>query len=378
MEIRRTIKTRIYPTKEQAKQIDITLDCCRYIYNHMLARQRKVYKRRSEYLSYYDMQNLLPKMKKYLHWLKDADSRAIKYSCRHLDKAFQKFFKKQGAYPRFKKKHTSSQSYTTEHPTSVRYEERNVSLPKLGKIRHKDKRALPANAKICEATIIKQNDKYCCCISYKYDQDVEPITIDENQVIGLDYSSSKFYVDNNGNKGNVPHFYKDSEKKLARLNKQLSKKVGNKKGERKSNRWNKKHKQIHKLQEHIANQRIDWLHKHSTILADKYDAIIVEGINMTELVQSHKYTQYHKRQYDNGYGMFRDMLEYKLTEKGKRLIRLDKNYPSSKKCSYCGEVQEELSDSIRKWTCPNCNTKHNRDLNASINIRNEGLKLLTV
>ena len=378
MEIRRTIKTRIYPNKAQAKQIDITLGCCRYIYNYMLDRQGKAYKRRGQHLSYYDMQNLLPKMKKYLPWLKEADSHAIQNSCKSLDKAFSKFFKKQAKYPKYRKKHSSTQSYTTQHPTSVRYEEKNVSLPKLGSVKHKDKRSLSNNAKICEATVIKQNDKYYCCISYKYEKDVGPITIDENQVVGLDYSSSKFYVDNNGNKGNMPHFYKDSEKKLAKLNKQLSKKTGNKKGEKKSNRWIKKYKQICKLQEHIANQRKDWLHKHSTLLAEEYDAVIVEGINMTELIQSHKYTQYHKRQYDNGYGMFRDMLEYKLIERGKRFIRLDKNYPSSKKCSCCGEVQEELNDSIRKWTCLNCNTTHDRDINASINIRNEGLRLLAV
>ena len=377
MELRRTIKTRIYPNKTQAKQINITLGCCRYIYNHMLDRQGKAYKRRGQHLSNYDMQNLLPKMKKYLPWLKEADSRAIKHSCKNLDKAFTKFFKKQGSYPRFKKKHSSIQSYSTEQ-IYIKYENRYIVLPKLGNVKHKDKRTLPANAKICEATVIKQNDKYYCCISYKYEKDVEPITINENQVVGLDYSSSKFYVDNNGNKGNMPHFYKDSEKKLAKLNKQLSKKTGNKKGEKKSNRWIKKYKQICKLHQHITNQRKDWLHKHSTLLVEEYDSVIVEGINMTELVQSHKYTNYHKRQYDNGYGMFRDMLEYKMTERGKQLVRLDKNYPSSKKCSCCGEVQEELSDSIRKWICPKCNTMHDRDLNASINIRNEGLRLLAV
>ena len=377
MEIRRTIKTRIYPTKKQAKQIDITLGCCRYIYNHMLDRQQKVYKRRDKHLSYYDMQNLLPKMKRYLPWLKEADGRAIKYTCKNLDTSYTKFFKKQGGYPKFKKKHNSTQSYTTSQ-SYIAFSKNYVVLPKLSNVKHKDKRALPNNAKICEATVIKQNDKYYCCISYKYEKDVEPISIDESQVVGLDYSSSKFYVDNNGNKASMPHFYKDSEKKLAKLNKQISKKVGNKKGEKKSNRWIKKYKQICKLQEHISNQRRDWLHKHSTILANEYDAIIVEGINMNELVQSHKYTNYHKRQYDNGYGMFRDMLEYKLIERGKRFIRLDKNYPSSKKCACCGEMQEELNDSIRKWTCPSCKTTHDRDINASINIRNEGLRLLTV
>ena len=377
MEIIRTIKTRIYPSKEQINQIEITLNCCRFIYNHMLARQEKVYKRRSEYLSYYDMQNLLPKMKKYLHWLKDADSRAIKYSCRYLDKTFQKFFKKQGGYPRFKKKHNSIQSYSTEQ-SYISYKNLFITLPKLGNVKHKDKRSLPSDAKICEATVIKENDKYYCCITYKYEKDVEPISINENQVIGLDYSSSKFYMDNNGNTPNMPHFYKESEHKLAKLNKQLSKKVGSKKGEKKSNRWIKKYKQIYKLHQHITNQRKDWLHKHSTLLAEEYDAVIVEGMNMTELVQSHKYTNYHKRQYDNAYGMFRDMLEYKMTERGKQLVRLDKNYPSSKMCSCCGEVQEELPDNIRKWICPNCNTKHDRDLNASVNIRNEGLKLLTI
>lgn len=134
MEIIRALKMRIYPNDEQKVKIDKTLGTCRFVYNHMLARNKKVYERRNEHLSYYDMQNLLPSMKKYLPWLKESDSQALKYACRQVNKAFDGFFKKKTNFPRFHRKRTSKQSYTTTKKSSISYnpDERKVRLPFLG------------------------------------------------------------------------------------------------------------------------------------------------------------------------------------------------------------------------------------------------------
>lgn len=373
IEIIRGLKMRIYPTKEQQNKIDQTLGACRYIFNHMLFRNKKVYERRGEHLSYYDMQNLVPKMKKYLPWLKDADSQALNYACRQIDNAYQKFFKDKKGYPKPKRRKDSVQSYTTTVISVITYEPHKIKLPKLGWIRHSDNRKLPEGAKICQATVSRKNGKYYVSILYKYEKDVQLISINESQVIGLDYKSDGLYIDSNGHEVHMPHFFRESQERLAKEQRRLSRKKGSKKGEKKSNRYLKQQAKVAKIHEHIANQRTDWLHKESTRLANEYDAVCVEDINMCEISQGLKLG---KATADNGFGMFRDMLKYKLEERGKRFVKIDKWFASSKLCSDCGWKFNDLTLDIREWNCPNCGTHHDRDLNAAINIRNEGLRVL--
>lgn len=363
---------RIYPTKEQQNKIDQTLGDCRYIFNHMLFRNKKVYERRGEHLSYYDMQNLVPKIKEYSTWLKDADSQALKYACRQVDNAYQRFFNDKKGYPKPKRRKDSIQSYTTTS-VAIHYEPHNIKLPKLGWVCSSDNRELPKDAKICQATVSRKNGKYYVSILYKYEKDVQPVLINENQVIGLDYKSDGLYVDSNGYEVHMPHFFRESQEKLAKEQRRLSRKKGSKKGEKKSNRYLKQQARVAKIHEHIANQRMDWLHKESTRLANEYDAVCVEDIDMQSISQELKLG---KATTDNGFGMFRDMLKYKLEERGKRLVKIDKWFPSSKLCSDCGWKFDDLTLDIREWNCPNCGTRHDRDLNAAVNIRNEGLRML--
>ena len=343
----------------------------------MLARNQKVYRRRDMHLSYIDMQNLLPKMKSYLPWLKEVDSRAIKYSCRHLDTAFKKFFNHEAGFPNFHSK-KGRQSYTTEHPTTIKVASNKVQLPKLGWLKVRGIRQIPENAKICYATVSKElNGKYCVSVTYKYEKIVAPKSI--NKALGLDYKSNGLYMDSNGNVANEPHWFCENQAKLCRLQRSLSRRKGSKRGEQKSRGWLKQRRKVARLQEHIANQRKDFLHKLSKELADFYDLIAVEDLNMNEVVHAFNYKSYHKRTYDNGYGMFTTMLDYKLKYQGKQLIRIDKNYPSSQVCSCCGNQNESLKDiTIRKWECPKCHVRHDRDFNSAINIREEALRMLTV
>ena len=184
MKITKALKMRIYPNKEQALKIDKTIGSCRYVYNHMLARNKKVYERRNEHLSYYDMQNLLPRIKEYLPWLKESDSQALKYACRQVNKAFDGFFKKRTNFPKFHSKRTSRQSYTTTNKAYIDYnhDERKVRLPFLGWTHCSDNRILK-DCEFKQATVSKKNGKYYVSITYSIEKTVHPVAVSESQAL---------------------------------------------------------------------------------------------------------------------------------------------------------------------------------------------------
>ena len=376
MKITKALKMRIYPNKEQALKIDETIGSCRYIYNHMLARNKKIYARRNEHLSYYDMQNLLPHIKEYFPWLKKADSQALKHACRQLNTAYDRFFKKKSGFPKFHSKRMNRQAYTTTNKRQIAYdsENREVRLPFLGWMRCSDSRIL-SNPDFKYATVSRQNGKYYVSITYSIEKKVHPVAVSESQALGLDYKSDGLYVDSNGNMAGMPKWFRDSQAKLKKEQRKLRNKVGSQKGEAKSHGYLKQLQKVRNLHEHIANQRLDYLHKESTRLADQYGAILIEDLNMKAI--ANKGFSNGKATLDNGWGMFTTMLDYKMAERGKCLQKIDRWYPSSQTCSVCGCVNENVKDlSIRKWTCPHCGAEHDRDVNAAINIKQEGLRLL--
>lgn len=373
MLIIRASKGRAYFNKPQQAIADCTLDSCRYIYNDMLARNNKVYKRRGEHLSYNDMQNLLPAMKAYKPWLKNTDSQALKYACRQVDTAYKKFFKHEAGFPQFHSK-KGRQCYTTTNASSIHIDSGKVKLPLLGWIRVRGMKPIPQGAKICYASVSREPDgTYYISITYKEERIVVPQKADN--ILALDYKSDGLYVDSNGKCADMPHWFRESQAKLARQQRRLSKKQGSRKGERKSRGWLKQHRKVAKLQRKTANRRLDFLHKKSLELATNYDAIGVETLDMRTI--ANRGFGNGKATLDNGYGMFLTMLGYKLEERGKQLIKVDKWYPSSQICSCCGHQSKALKNlQIRKWTCPVCGTHHDRDHNAAVNIRNEVIRIL--
>lgn len=377
MEIIRALKMRIYPNDEQKVKIDKTLGTCRFVYNHMLARNQKVYERRKEHLSYNEMQNLLPIMKNYLPWMKEVDSQALKHACRQLHTAYDRFFKKKSGFPKFHSKRMNRQAYTTTVKTGIAYDSwnREVKLPCLGWMRCSDNRIL-MNPDFKYATVSRQNGKYYVSITYSIKKTVHPVTVSENQALGLDYKSDGLYVDSNGNMAGMPKLFRDSQAKLKKEQRKLRNKVGSQKGETKSHGYLKQLQKVRNLHEHIANQRLDCLQKLSTCLADMYDVILIEDLDMKAI--SNKGFGNGKATLDNGWGMFTTMLDYKMTERGKRLQKIDRWFPSSQTCSVCGCVNENVKNlNVRKWICPHCGAVHDRDVNAAINIKQEGLRLLT-
>ena len=351
----------------------MTINCCRFVRNHMIERNRKLYDRRKEHLNYIAMQNLLPNMKKYLPWLAEADAKALQYACRQVDNAYQRFFKKQGGYPEFSSKRDSVRSYTNPTPNASRYETGKVKIPCVGWVKVKDNRELPFGSKICQVTITRDHGQYFASICYKVDEDVTSIQIDENNVIGLDYKSNGLYMDSNGKCCDMPHYYCESLEAVMKEQRRLSRKVGSCKGEKRSGNYIRQQNRLFKKTRHATNQRKDFLHKRSTAIVKQYDAVCVEDLNMKAI--ANKGFGNGKVTMDNGYGMFLAMLEYKLREMGKQLVKVDKWFPSSQICSCCGHKQK-IPLYVRTYDCSQCGNHMDRDYNASVNIRNEGLRIL--
>lgn len=357
-------KIRLYPTKEQAQKIDKTIGCCRYVYNYMLKRQEKIYFRRKEHLSYIDMQNLLPDMKKYLPWLTEADSQALKYTCRQLANAYKNFFKGLCDKPKLKRKHNSLQSYTTTHNDVIKILDKKIKLPILGIVKCKGLRYI--NGKIYKATIRKTSSgKYFVSILYKVEiEDVQQIPI--SNIIGIDVGIKDFAVDSNGNHYSNPKFLLKSLKKLQREQRKLSKKVF------KSKNWDKQRIRVAKIYEHISNQRYDHHHKLSRKLTDENQVIGVEDLDIKNMLNNHDIA---RNIIDASWNSFLRMLEYKMLWKNQRIIKVSPFFPSSQLCSYCGYKNQLLKNlNIRQWTCPICGTNHQRDENAAKNILQETLQ----
>jgi putative transposase len=275
--------------------------------------------------------------------------------------------------PKFKSKKKNDFSYTTNNQSrggkwkDIKLDNNYLSIPKVKTpikiIIHRD---LPQDCIIKNVTIsIDSKGIFYASLCIEYVKDIEPKK--SESILGLDYSQHDFYVSSDGEIANYPHYYRVMEEKLKLEQRKLSRKV------LKSNNWIKQKKKISILQNKIANQRKDWLHKQSYRLAEAYDVVVVEDIDLRAIAQC---LSLGKNLHDNGFGMFRVFLEYKLKERGKQFIKIDRWYPSSKTCSVCGYIKKDLELRDRKWECPQCHTKHNRDYNASINIKEVGLTLL--
>ena len=362
----RSYKFRIYPNKEQSSLIQQTFGSVRFLYNQMLADKIDYYKETKESLY------VNPKYYKTFHpWLGEVDAQALGYAKIHLEKAYKNFFDGISKFPKFKSKKRSKKSYTTCPANmtcnNIRIEGNKLRLPKLGFVKIKLTKRIPSDWRLVSVTVSQSaSGKYYASICYEYEnqvQKMDPSKVYKCNSIGLDYSMPSLYVDSNGNEANYPRYYRKMEKKLARECRKLSHMV---KG---SNNRNKQRIKVAKIYEKIHNQRVDFLHKLSTRLADRYDLVCVEDINLQDMS---KELNFGKSIHDNGFGMFRFMLKYKLHDRGKEIVKIPKFYPSSQICHVCDYRNHDLTLDIREWYCPECGTLHDRDVNAAINILNVG------
>ena len=373
----RAIKYRVYPTTEQSVMFAKTFGCCRKVYNLMLSDKIEGYKLTGKFPM------VTPaKYKAEYPYLKEVDSLALANKQLDLQEAFRNTFsksrKKNNGFPKFRSAKHSRKSYTTNNQkgTVAIIDNRYIKLPKVGKVKAVIHRIPDSSWTIKSATVSQESDgKYYISVLFEFCNAINTYVADRTNAIGLDYASDGLYVDSNGNIGSNHKYYRESHYKLAKAQRRLSRMQGSKKHEAKSKNYIKQLRKVNKIHRHIADQRLDNLHKISTEIANQYDVVCVESLNMRSM--ANRGFGNGKATLDNGYGMFLSMLEYKLSDRNKYLVKVDKWFPSSQICHCCGTLHPEMKNlAIRIMRC-NCGLAISRDQNAAINILNEGLRLLT-
>ena len=377
-------KLRLYPNKKQTAYFNQTIGCARFTYNFYLQEKQEVYKTTGQTLSYGVFKSSFLKLKEHpaFSWLKTPDKFALENAMMNLDNAYQRFFDGKAGFPKRKKKHSAKQSYTTNITNGnikINLKNNMVQLPKAGevncKIDKKTRKLLLSQGlqgSIKSATVSRHSSGvFYVAIKMEEIVDIKQKPsideIEEKDIIGCDLGLTHFLIDSNGNKIENPKYYRKKLKQLAKLQRKLSKM---KKG---SNNYVKQKKKIAKLHVHIANMRRDFLHKVSRTLVNENQVIVLEDLNVKNMIRNPKLA---KSIQDVGWGMFQTFVTYKAEWDNKHVVLVDTFFPSSKLCNGCKTKHTLLSLNEREWVCPNCGETHDRDKNAALNIKEEGIRLL--
>lgn len=371
-------KFRIYPTPEQEIQIRKTIGCCRFVYNRYRAAREEAYKTSRKTITYNACSNDMTALKRAAgtEWLREVNAAALQNALKDLDAAYSRFFdgcktSRKVGYPKFHSKRDSDQSFRVpchrkkNGVSDVEVFDNAVKIPSLGIVKCAVSRKVEGRILSVIVQMKPSGEFYA---SFSCDNvDIAPLPR-TGKCVGVDLGLKSYAVTSDGQEFENPKCLSKLEKKLAKEQRRLSRKT---KG---SKRYQKQRIKVAKVHEHIANQRLDMQHKLSTKLIRENDVICIEDLAPSNMVKNHRLA---KGISDAAWGEFRRQLEYKAAWYGREVVVVDRFCPSSQLCSACGAQWPGTKDlSVREWTCPHCGARHDRDVNAAINVLNEGMRIL--
>ncbi|MEG2310861.1 MAG: transposase [Clostridia bacterium] len=382
----KTYTYRLYPNNIQKNKIDTTIIAARLIYNKVLAARIIVFYTYRSYIKKCNEQGVqpniceinkhnqmpsLPSIKKQYPFTKTVDSLALCAELNNVNKAFKNYNEHRCKFPTFKKTKDRNSYATSNVNNNIRIEHKRIRLPKIGFVKVRLHRELPTNAVIKRCVVFEDKcGKYYVAIVVSYEENiVKSINKDENlnNVVGLDFKMGDIYVSSDGETPKYDAPYRTMLKTLHCLESKL------KRREKFSNNWYKFIGRIRRIHKFIAFKRKDFIHKLTTKLSKRYDMVAIESLNLKSIAKKVKGKI---ELYDTSYCIFVKRLTYKLQILGKNICKIDRWFPSSKKCSKCGNIKKKLKLNQRTYNCKKCGLSLDRDINASINIRNEGIRAL--
>ena len=359
-------KYRIYPNKKQEVLLNKTFGCVRYIYNWGLSKKIKYYQEQNKTLSSFDLTKELPILKQEKEWLKEIDAQALQQSLRHLDNSFTKFFREKKGFPKFKSKHNNRQSYATIMNVHLFPEINKIQIPNLGKVKIRIDRLPKGTFKTCTVKKTPTNKYFVVLtVDEKIKTPDKPI-VTEGTTIGIDLGIKDFAILSDGRKFANPKYLLKNLKRLKVLQKRLSRKQKGSKNREKARL------KVVLQHEKITNLRKDFLHKITYKLTheNQVNTICLETLSVSNMLKNHKLA---RSILDVSWSSFNDLIDYKAELYGKNILRIGKFEPSSKLCT-CGYKNNNLTLKDREWTCPICNTHHDRDILAANNIKRFALQ----
>ena len=360
--INKSYRFRLDPNEAQIELLAKHFGCTRYVYNTFLNERKEQYRLTGKSDNYYEQAKRLTEMKKQEEtaWLNEVNAQSLQFSLRSLDTAYTNFFKKRAKFPKFKSKH-SKDSFTVPQFASIA--ENRIFIPKFKEgIKCCVHREIVG--KIGKITISKTpSDKYFVSV-FTEEEYITPIE-KTGKSIGVDMGLKNLLITSEGETFKNNRYTKKYECRLAKAQQHLSRKVKGSRG------FESQKLKVARLYEKVSNSRADYLHKCSVSLVRRYDTICIEDLNVKGMERNHRLA---KSVADASWGTFVNMLMYKAEWNDKKIVKIDRFFPSSQTCNVCGYVNKDVKDlSVREWECPVCHTHHDRDVNAAINILNIGL-----